>query len=196
MSGPKAGVSAAGAVVAALLASACCIGPAVLAIAGLGGAASTFLLAPYRSYLLGLSFVLLGLAFYFAYRRQSTACCTDGQDPSASSGSTGRLLLWLATLVVILVSLSSRSSGLHSLPRGAGIAMTTTVAIKGMTCGGCVAKVEERLDRLQGVESFDVSLPQGEAHVVYDPAATTPEAIAAAVRETGFAAAVRAVADP
>src|SRR2546427_9903200 len=40
MSGPKAGVSAAGAVVAALLASACCIGPAILAIAGLGGAAS------------------------------------------------------------------------------------------------------------------------------------------------------------
>src|SRR3989442_1343608 len=98
MSGPKAGLSAAGAVVAALLASACCIGPAVLAIAGLGGAASAFILASYRSYFLGLSFVLLGLGFYFAYRQPRTACHADGQRPTSSSGGTGKLFLWLATL--------------------------------------------------------------------------------------------------
>ena len=205
MSGPKAGLSAVGAVVAALLAAACCIGPAVLAIAGLGGAASAFILAPYRSYLLGFSFVLLGLGFYFAYRRKSTACRADGQRLTASSGQAGKLLLWIATPVVVLVSLSSPISGLRTLPLGArragatadrasrraSAALTTTVTIKGMTCGGCVAKVQERLDRVPGVVGFTVSLSSGEARVLYAPAETTPEAIAAAVSETGFAATVR-----
>ena len=205
MSGPKAGLSAVGAVVAALLAAACCIGPAVLAIAGLGGAASAFILAPYRSYLLGLSFVLLGLGFYFAYRKQGTACRADGPRLTTSSGRVGKMLLWLATLVVVLVSVSSPISGLRTLPLGsrragatadgasrrASAALTTTVTIKGMTCGGCVAKVQERLDRVPGVVGFTVSLSSGEARVLYAPAEITPEAIAAAVSETGFAATVR-----
>jgi len=65
------------------------------------------------------------------------------------------------------------------------------VTIKGMTCGGCVVKVQERLDRVPGVVGFTVSLSGGEARVLYDPAEITPEAIAAAVSETGFAATVR-----
>src|SRR3989338_8143027 len=73
MSGSKTVISAAGAVVAALAASACCIGPFVLAVLGLGGAASALALAPYRPWLLGASFLLLGASFYLTYPRPGPA---------------------------------------------------------------------------------------------------------------------------
>lgn len=70
----------------------------------------------------------------------------------------------------------------------------TTLAIKGMTCGGCVASVKLKLKKTKGVLAYEVSLEKGEADVTYDPALTSPETIAAAVSETGFAATVKAEA--
>ena len=67
----------------------------------------------------------------------------------------------------------------------------TVLTIKGMTCGGCVATVKLRLKKVKGVTAFDVSLEKGEAEVTYDPAQTDPEAIVAAVSETGFKATVK-----
>jgi copper chaperone CopZ len=107
-------------------------------------------------------------------------------------------------MIVLLTASSLYSSGCPLAPgvRDAGVAagassgggaaaMTTTMTITGMTCGGCVAKVEERLGRAVGVAGYEVSLETGEARVSYEPAATTPEAIAAAISETGLAAAVK-----
>src|SRR3989338_8644344 len=101
MSGSKTVISAAGAVVAALAASACCIGPLVLAVLGVGSAASALALAPYRPWLLGASFLLLGAAFSLPYRRPAGACAPD-EACATPRMRRGRLLLWLATLVVLL----------------------------------------------------------------------------------------------
>lgn len=68
----------------------------------------------------------------------------------------------------------------------------TTLTIRGMTCGGCVATVKLKLKKTKGVVAYDVSLDKGEADVTYDPAATNPDAIAASVSETGFKATVKA----
>jgi len=67
----------------------------------------------------------------------------------------------------------------------------THLAIQGMTCGGCVAAVRLQLGRTEGVTAYDVSLEDAEASVTYDPARTTPAAIAASVSKTGFEATVR-----
>ncbi len=72
----------------------------------------------------------------------------------------------------------------------------TTLTIKGMTCGGCVATVKLKLKNTRGVIAYDVSLDKGEAEVTYDPALTNPETIAAAISETGFKATVKTKADP
>lgn len=204
----KAGLSAAGAVVAAILASACCIGPAVLAFVGLGGAASAFVLAPYRSFLMALAFVLLGVAFYVAHHRSRANCCVDGRGPEASTSRSTKSLLWLATLFVALLAGSSlfiggavrspESRGDVATAKGSSggaiSSQTTTLEIRGMTCGGCVARVEERLARVPGVVGYEVSLENNEARVSYDPAATTPEVIVAAVAETGFGASLKSLA--
>lgn len=67
----------------------------------------------------------------------------------------------------------------------------TTLAIKGMTCGGCVATVKLKLKRTLGVTAYEVSLERGEADVTYDPDRTDPKKIAESVSETGFTASVK-----
>jgi copper chaperone CopZ len=78
-----------------------------------------------------------------------------------------------------------------SIAVGGDATTKTTIAIKGMTCGGCVAAVKVQLERTEGVTGYEVSLERGEAQVSYDAARTTPEKIAESVSKTGFEASVR-----
>ena len=67
----------------------------------------------------------------------------------------------------------------------------TTLVIKGMTCGGCVAAVKVQLKKTPGVTAYEVSLEKGEAAVTYDPSRTDPKKIAELVSKTGFEATVK-----
>jgi len=60
-----------------------------------------------------------------------------------------------------------------------------TMNIDGMTCGHCVASVKKALTSLDGVEVEQVEL--GQAVVNYDPAATSPAALANAIEDEGYA---------
>ncbi len=68
--------------------------------------------------------------------------------------------------------------------------MTTTakIVVNGMTCNGCVNSVTNALARVAGVRKADVSLAGKSATVEFDPAATTPRAIVAAIEGAGFEA--------
>ena len=63
---------------------------------------------------------------------------------------------------------------------------TTTIKIKGMTCGACVAAVGRVLHALHGVEKVDVSLERGEALVEFDGAEVADEDLRAAIEEAGY----------
>lgn len=80
---------------------------------------------------------------------------------------------------------------LFSSSAGAADAAKTTLTIKGMTCGGCVAAVKLQLRKTDGVTAYDVSLEKGEAEVTYDPKRTDPKKIAESVSTTGFQATVK-----
>jgi len=62
----------------------------------------------------------------------------------------------------------------------------TRFAIEGMSCGACVRGVTAVLQRLDGVEARQVSV--GSAEVSFDPAKTTPSAIADALTDAGYPA--------
>src|SRR5688572_26172571 len=86
-----------GAGFAAVAASACCILPAVLGITGAGALGLSSALTPYRPYLMGLTALLLGAAFYFTYRPAKAACDADG--PCATDKTVGvqrfsKAMLW------------------------------------------------------------------------------------------------------
>ena len=67
-----------------------------------------------------------------------------------------------------------------------------TLNVSGMTCAGCEAAVKIAAKRVDGVKDVTVSYNKTAADVTYDPAKTTPAAIAKVITEkTGFKAEVR-----
>jgi len=95
----------AGAVTSAVAASICCLGPLVLALLGLGGGALLLEFAPYRPYLLAVTPLFLGGAFYLTYRRRPAEECTPGSacaHPSSRNGQ--KIVLWIVTVIVALTA--------------------------------------------------------------------------------------------
>ncbi len=105
--------STAGGLLAAFLASICCIGPVIFAALGVGVGATGFLadtagllkvLLPYRPLLIGLTMVFLGCSFYFAYRKPAIGNAACQTCVPVSGARPNRLLLWIiAGLAVALV---------------------------------------------------------------------------------------------
>ena len=98
--------AALGSVGAAMAASACCIGPVVFSLLGAGAlSAASTRLEPSRPWFIGMTVVLLGGAFYAAYRPvPSDASCADGTCTPASR-RTAKILVWIAAiLAAVLVS--------------------------------------------------------------------------------------------
>lgn len=65
---------------------------------------------------------------------------------------------------------------------------TTTIAIKGMSCEGCVSSVTKVLRELPGVAKAEVTLQPGQAVVEFDPATVDRAALCQAIEEAGFEA--------
>lgn len=88
-------------VISAFVASACCVGPLVFALLGIGGAGFLVKLEPYRPYFVGVTALLLGSGFWLSYRKpavSSGADCEVCEVPRLQK--TGRVMLWIATVLV------------------------------------------------------------------------------------------------
>lgn len=60
------------------------------------------------------------------------------------------------------------------------------IAIRGMTCANCSARVERALRKVPGVAEATVNLATERASVKFDPSAAGPETLAAAVTDAGY----------
>ncbi len=75
-----------------------------------------------------------------------------------------------------------------SAPATEGAGQVTDLAIEGMTCASCVARVEKKLTRLPGVAAASVNLATEKARVSYDPASVTLPQLVGAVESAGYRA--------
>jgi mercuric ion transport protein len=93
--------------VSAFMASACCIGPLVLGLLGMGGAGLLVKFEPYRPYFMAVTFALLGTGFYLTYRKPKTAASVaDGPNcdcPSPAVGRAGKIMLWAAAVLAVIL---------------------------------------------------------------------------------------------
>ena len=102
---------AAGSVFAAIIASFCCILPIVFALTGFSILGASALFDAWRPYLLGLTFGLLGFGFYFAYRPQKVQCAPGSACTMPVAKRSGRWMLWIATVAVVLFAAFPYYSG-------------------------------------------------------------------------------------
>lgn len=58
--------------------------------------------------------------------------------------------------------------------------------VRGMSCASCVAKIEKRLDSLEGVVSSSVNLATGRASISFIPSALKVEDIVRAIKDAGY----------
>ncbi len=83
------------------------------------------------------------------------------------------------------------ASKLFEAVRGAGyqpLAETGDLKVTGMTCAGCVARVERAVRRLPGVIEADVNLTTEKAHVAFLPGTVTITAIKETIEKSGYGA--------
>lgn len=91
---------------AAILASACCLGPLVLVSVGLGGAwlGNLASLEPYRPYFIGAALLALFLAGRRIYRPE--ADCKPGDICALPAARTGYKAMFLAVAGLVLIAFS------------------------------------------------------------------------------------------
>jgi len=83
----------------------------------------------------------------------------------------------------IIVSFMGLSAGAQTTDK------PVVLKVSGMSCGVCAKTVEKEARKIDGVKAAKVSQPKGEAEITYDPAKTSPEAIAKRISDkTGFKA--------
>lgn len=60
---------------------------------------------------------------------------------------------------------------------------SAVLKVSGMSCGACANTVEKEAKKIDGVIAAKVSQPKGQAEITYDPAKTSPEAVAKKLSE-------------
>ncbi|MCZ2078651.1 MAG: cation transporter [Bryobacterales bacterium] len=189
----------AGSIVAAALASFCCILPIVFALTGLTvvGAAAAF--AAWRPYLLAATFALLGLGFSFAYRTPKEECAQGSICAVPASRRRVRTTLWLAaTLVFGLAAfpyfsgpvakfLLSGGAPRSDSPKPATSRFkTASLSIEGMDCSACATAIQNKLNTVRGVRHASVSFERRAAEIEFDPGLASVDQLEKVVEEAGY----------
>lgn len=180
---------------AALVASFCCILPIAFALAGVGIAGASAFFAAWRPYLLGLTFALLGIGFFLSYRKRSSACEPGSSCERPAVNRSGRVGLWLAAALVTLFAAFPYYSGpvaklfLHdgkAQARPASSVEHVSFTVEGMTCPVCAEGVAHKLKELPGVRQAAVSYEQHKAEIEYDPRRVPLEQLEKVFTDAGY----------
>ncbi len=95
----------AGGLLAAIVASVCCVAPLVLVTIGVSGAwiSSLTLLEPYRPVSIGVALVFMGLAWRQIYRAPAAAQCEPGTLCALpQTNRVYRVMFWVVSALVLL----------------------------------------------------------------------------------------------
>lgn len=94
---------AAGVLIGAGLASACCVVPLLLVTLGISGAwiANLTALEPYKPYVAAVTLALLGFGFWHVYFKPKPPCEDGSYCARPGSARTTKAVLWLGLAIVI-----------------------------------------------------------------------------------------------
>jgi mercuric ion transport protein len=190
----KSGIAGAG-LLSAIAASLCCITPLLAFISGASGLASIFSwMDAYRPYLIGVTILVLGFAWYQKLRpvpvtEIDCACETEEKKPFLQS----RTFLGIITVFAILM-LAFPYYGQIFYPvaknKGENVAVSNIqfvqYKVRGMSCKSCEAEVKNEVNKLSGVLQTNVSYEKGLVAVKFDPSKTNNTQIKNAIDKTGY----------
>lgn len=184
-----------GVLVAALIASLCCLGPALLVALGIGSVGISVWLAKsdWLFYVLGLA--ALGVMIVLLLKKQAgKACC-----PAAPTSTKSLLKIFFFIFFLGVIFFALRYGLTHHVsswlyqrittaPPGSSSSESHTalVSVSGMTCIICAKSIESHLRQTPGVHDVQVSFDQKKALVCYNPHQLSKSDIEKYIGETGY----------
>ena len=182
-------------IVAAIAASLCCITPVLALIAGASGAASTFSwLDPARPYLIGITILVLGFAWYQKLKPRSKeeidCACEDDEKPSfwQSKKFLGIVTVFAGLMLAfpLYADVFYPKQDRQVIVVDRQNVQTATFSVSGMTCTGCEEHVSLEVNKLDGIVGVKASYENENAIVQFDSSKTSVGEIEKAINSTGY----------
>ncbi|WP_294822811.1 mercuric transporter MerT family protein [uncultured Flavobacterium sp.] len=198
-------ISAGSGILAALLASTCCISP-LLSLAGAIGVSVAQLswLISIKPYLIAVSLLAVAYNLYLAYKPRKQVCCTqEGPGSNAGIGKNGfrsKGFLWaivILTLLLLLLPYASQAKNLE-MPKGQVQSFTllqekervakSVFKVEKMTQSCCVGIIEYSLKDIEGYIKCEADVKARKLTVFYDANKTTKKKVLEAINKTPYKA--------
>ncbi len=177
----------------AVSASLCCITPVLALIAGTSGMASTFSwIEPFRPYLLGLTFLVLGFAWYQKLKPKKEIDCECETDEKPKFSQTKKFLGIVTVFAIGMMALPYYSTIFYPIKEkqerevDKADIQTTEFKISGMTCASCEEHVNHEVNKLMGIVSSNASYENENATIEFDRTKTNETEIEKAINSTGY----------
>ena len=189
-------------IVAAVATSLCCITPVLALVAGSSGLASGFSwLEPFRPYLIGITVVVLGFAWYQKLKPRTAAeiqcACeeddsADGKKATSSFWQSKKFLGIVTVFAVLMMAFPYYSAVFYPDNKKEVVYVNTSdivtvnMDIEGMTCSSCNNHVIHAAYEVDGVIGAEADYKSGKAIVQFDQSKTTAEEVLKAIDMTGY----------
>ena len=177
----------------AIAASLCCITPVLALVAGTSGLASTFSwLEPYRPYLIGLTILVLGFAWYQKLKPKKQIDCNCESEEKPKFIQSKMFLGIVTAFAIVMLAFPYYAHIFYKKKKKQVIVVdksnvqTVEFSISGMTCAGCEEHVNHEVNKLSGIIKSTASYENENAIVEFDSSKTNIAEIEKAINGTGY----------
>lgn len=192
----KAGSLVGAGVLTAIAASLCCITPVLALVSGASGIASAFSwMEPARPYLIGITVLVLGFAWYQKLKPRTTEeiACACEEDENPSFWQTKKFLKIVTLFAALMLAFPNYAHIFYPsndqkeviIVNASDIQMVT-FDVKGMTCNGCASHVENDVNKLPGIIKVDAVYEEAIAKIEFDQTKVSLAQIEEAINGTGY----------
>ncbi len=183
-----------GALFGASLATACCWVPLTLAITGVTVAGLSQTLELWAPFFYALTAVLIAYSFWVGFLRKAPECGPCDEESPALTARPARIfffahlaLVGLILAVPAMMTLSASSTEAIEAPTEDQTFLSAVdLTIGGMDCGGCALTIERTLRNLDGVHAAQVDFAAARAHVTFEDALVSADALASHTAGLGY----------
>ena len=177
----------------AIAASLCCITPVLALVAGTSGLASTFSwLEPYRPYLIGLTILVLGFAWYQKLKPKKQIDCNCETEEKPKFIQSKMFLGIVTAFALVMLAFPYYAHIFYPKTEKQVIVVdksnvqTVEFTISGMTCASCEEHVNHEVNKLSGIIKSTASFENENAIVEFDNSKTNIAEIEKAINGTGY----------
>lgn len=198
ISSNKSNSSAYVSIVTAITASLCCITPIIAIVAGSSSLVTMFSwMEPFRPYLIAITMGILVFAWYQKLKPNANVGiedCACEEDKNLSFWHSKKFLFIITIFTVLMLAFPYYSNLFYSNPNKEIVVVSENnmvkkiIEVKGMTCLGCEAHVENEVNKLEGIISVKASFENSNTTVEFDKSKVDETDIYNAINKTGYKA--------